>query len=124
MISNAFFLEQPAITRTCSILRAELLPYYYKTSVSIDIEELGSQSSTVGKWLRAIGPENRLLVEVRVKHEGGRRRTIWRSYGYSYSYGSDQQQITEKMLKKHWKIELIIKLRESDPEWYGDVVWL
>ena len=109
-------MEQPAITRTCQILRAELLPYYYIARVLIDVDDLGSRSNLVGKWLRAIGPENRKFVDVRVARWG---HELWHTW-----FPPGTHQATEKSLKKHWKVDLRVELLQSDPEWYGDVVWL
>lgn len=56
--------RQPAITRTCRILRQELLPYYYKTRVQMTIYAglVSDPESDVERWLQAIGHENRLSL--------------------------------------------------------------
>ncbi|KAK4612108.1 hypothetical protein CLAFUW4_13358 [Fulvia fulva] len=55
-------IQQPATTRTCSILRAELLPYYYQSKISISVIASSLASRVVGKWLRMIGSKNRSVV--------------------------------------------------------------
>lgn len=52
---------QPLITRTCRVLRAELLPLYCQTRVFSYAFEL-SESDELGRWVKAIGPDNRGLV--------------------------------------------------------------
>lgn len=54
--------QQPSITRTYKILRGELLPHYYNTEVSIHAGLGCSASGTFGKWLRAIGRDNRRMI--------------------------------------------------------------
>ena len=54
---------QPPITRTCRLLRAELLPLFYKTHVRARIHRgIGRGFESKVAWLKAIGPENRKLV--------------------------------------------------------------
>ncbi|KAK4957177.1 hypothetical protein LTR10_005135 [Elasticomyces elasticus] len=55
-------VRQPAITRACHSLRAELLPYFYHHHVDLFLGEEGAGSSLatvstpIRAWLRAIGP--------------------------------------------------------------------
>ena len=67
---------QPAITRVCRVLRAELLQHYYRTKVCMNtkvtpLQHLGQLGAPVhrspdailiGNWLRRIGVENRREV--------------------------------------------------------------
>ncbi|KAK4612111.1 hypothetical protein CLAFUW4_13357 [Fulvia fulva] len=52
-------IGQPAITRTCQVLRAELLPYYYRSKISVQVIAGSLEVVSVGKWLRSIGDKNR-----------------------------------------------------------------
>ena len=54
--------RQPAVTRTCRILRSELLAYYYKHKVDARMTPTSAASPKVGKWLRAIGQQNRMVI--------------------------------------------------------------
>ena len=62
--------RQPAITRTCNALRSELLPLYYRHRVELRLPsfvfpgDLDEDLRPVGKWLRAIGPTNRLNLRI------------------------------------------------------------
>ena len=66
--------KQPAIIRTCAVLRHELLAYYYSTKVSFQIDF--GQPKTYSKfraWLQAIGEEHRRLItgSVTARIKGG-----------------------------------------------------
>ncbi|KAK6394999.1 hypothetical protein LTR65_001188 [Meristemomyces frigidus] len=58
---------QPAITRLCKIMRVELLPYFYKTCFSGTVRVsqilLDPLYSEMSRWLNAIGPSNRRLLD-------------------------------------------------------------
>lgn len=65
-VENTFLpdLQQPAITRVCSAMRQELLPYYYQTRVGFQIwsdfaSREGHQLDPRLEWLVTIGRCNR-----------------------------------------------------------------
>ncbi|KAK5712361.1 hypothetical protein LTR15_011941 [Elasticomyces elasticus] len=78
-------VRQPAITRACHKLRAELLPYFYGHHIKLflyggDEEDVNVLSSSLYVWLSRIGPANlkmvrciRLFIENRKLEEAVRR---------------------------------------------------
>ncbi|KAF7188661.1 hypothetical protein HII31_09913 [Pseudocercospora fuligena] len=55
---------QPAITKTCRILRRELLPYHYENNVTLVLIECLQywEREKINKWLAAIGTESRKKI--------------------------------------------------------------
>lgn len=54
--------SQPSITRICSVMRAELLPYFYRNCFAVTLNMRDMSHHTyfdLGHWLQAIGPVNR-----------------------------------------------------------------
>ncbi|KAK4611728.1 hypothetical protein CLAFUW4_13312 [Fulvia fulva] len=82
--------HQPPITRTCRLLREELLPYFYSTKVLITC---GADDEELGLWLRTIGPENRRAIV------GIKRATFCPG-------GMDE----ESEYKENWGVELKIEM--------------
>ncbi|KAF7191176.1 hypothetical protein HII31_07536 [Pseudocercospora fuligena] len=54
-------MRQPGITRTCKVLRDEVLPYWYRTKVTCELWEDHNWWVWVdiAQWLRVIGPQAR-----------------------------------------------------------------
>lgn len=88
--SRRHFPLQPGITRVCTMLRAELLPYYYRTRIRLEVSH---HVVEVGRWLRHIGPANRKLL-----------RVLWLSQNYNRGEGAMEQR-----LRDVWKVEFEIE---------------
>ncbi|EME39808.1 hypothetical protein DOTSEDRAFT_91185 [Dothistroma septosporum NZE10] len=52
-------VHRPAITRTCTALRSELLPRYYKIKTHDCYHVKLNDRRLTGRWLRAIGQDER-----------------------------------------------------------------
>lgn len=99
--------EQPPITRTCRALRDELLPFYYRSKINIQLEALGipwvvlrptPDYRLLVAWLWAIGKDNRRNVR------GVCRRFITRG-----PYASTHMEVLKERLLEamgeQWQIE-------------------
>ncbi|KAK4623751.1 hypothetical protein CLAFUW4_05338 [Fulvia fulva] len=91
--------HQPPITRVCRILRGELLPYFYRTWGSHMIH-WGNAGST-GRWLRAIGVENRRHV---------RGAFFLASSAHEAVHGKKDLQ---RRLKRTWAFDLRVQANDS-----------
>lgn len=86
----------PAITRTCNALRQELLPYYYRSKVDLDVRP-GEAFQIAGKWLNAIGAESRRMIrglELRTRDACPTKIKFERSADF------------------WWELELVLKFKE------------
>ena len=63
---QAKLVEQPAITRTCRLLRKEGLPLFYRLNVFEAYQRHGT--ACVRKWLVAIGHANRCFMKIFIFH--------------------------------------------------------
>ncbi|KAK4631876.1 hypothetical protein CLAFUW4_03886 [Fulvia fulva] len=102
--------QQPPITRVCRVLREELLSQYYRTKVRLSLVYYDAEASTMGKWLRSIGPENRRLV-----NRVGIALSPWEC---SVPHGPEGAGALEQMLKRDWKVDVEIELGPSTRTWF------
>lgn len=67
--------HQPAITRTCRVLREELLPYFYQTKVTFTIQHASTSQEYIRGFLKGIGASNRQNIRY-AWAEGKKRRPV------------------------------------------------
>lgn len=107
--------QRPPITRVCKVLREELLAFHYSNHMRLFIYDTGTQFGTIGKWLRAIGAENRrALGEVTI--------CIWWGMPLHPLVHDGGGTAFEKWMKKHWRIDLRAKSCQILKSIIGDIV--
>lgn len=80
--------HQPPITRTCRILREELLPYFYATKIHI---AMGADYD-LGSWLRALDRETRCFID-----------------GITTTYHASKKGKQRALLADWWRVDLMLK---------------
>ena len=58
-----FLQQQPALARTCKLIRAEALPIFYGETTFLTNIGLHKVSDVTIAWLSAIGPDNRTMMK-------------------------------------------------------------
>lgn len=107
--------KRPAITRTCLVLRNELLPYFYRTKVRICVCLLGSKMKIIGKWLRSIDVMRRSSVKV---------LTVWimdeHLRGKGDRQGRGRIESVTSCVREKWKLEMSMEIEteEGPGSWY------
>ncbi|KAK4611869.1 hypothetical protein CLAFUW4_12863 [Fulvia fulva] len=95
---------QPPITRTCRVLREELLPYFFSTRTVIWFPTYSVVK--LGNWLRALDPEMRRAIS------GICTEALPRSV-----------QLLEYQLEEAWRVSLsLVLLEEAEGPWRKYVV--
>lgn len=87
-------LEQPPITRVCSIIRAETLSIFYRQNVFCFVDDTSKYMHALFGWLRVMIPSHwRLLSNciVRSRHGGVTQSHI--NYGLKQVFGGRELQV-------------------------------
>ncbi|EME83641.1 uncharacterized protein MYCFIDRAFT_211380 [Pseudocercospora fijiensis CIRAD86] len=100
-------MRQPGITRTCKLLRDELLPYWYATKATCELWEFSFSWAdlNIPQWLRMIGPEARRRL--------GRAYLLLREPGHTDS-------INQLLGRKKHKSKIPFTLSEAVPWKWSD----